>query len=61
MEKKILKELIYKASPEKLWKAITEREEMKLWYFELDEFKPEVGYEFRFWEEPKKGSICTFV
>jgi len=31
-----------------VWQAITDRDEMKLWYFNLPEFKPEVGLEFRF-------------
>ena len=32
----------------KVWKAITNKEEMKRWYFDIAEFKPEVGFEFRF-------------
>jgi uncharacterized protein YndB with AHSA1/START domain len=31
-----------------VWKAITDREEMKRWYFDLKEFKAEVGFEFQF-------------
>jgi len=64
MEKKVLKELIYKATPEKIWKAITVKEEMKLWYFELEEFKPEVGFEFRFWggtEQRQYLHICEIT
>lgn len=38
----------YKASVEKVWKAITDREQMKEWYFDIAEFKPEVGFEFTF-------------
>jgi uncharacterized protein YndB with AHSA1/START domain len=49
MERSIIKEYTYKSSPEKIWKALTVREEMRLWYFELEEFVPEVGFEFRFW------------
>jgi uncharacterized protein YndB with AHSA1/START domain len=49
MGKTVSKEFIYNTSPEKLWKVLTEKEEMKLWYFDLDEFEPEVGFEFRFW------------
>ncbi len=33
---------------ERIWKAITEVEQMKHWYFDLEEFKPEVGFEFQF-------------
>lgn len=32
----------------KIWKAITDKEEMKQWYFDLAEFKPEVGFVFNF-------------
>jgi uncharacterized protein YndB with AHSA1/START domain len=31
-----------------VWKAITNRDEMKKWYFDLKEFKPEVGFQFQF-------------
>ena len=31
-----------------VWNAITNKEAMKHWYFELQEFKPEVGFAFRF-------------
>ena len=32
----------------KVWKAITDRDQMAKWYFDLKEFKPEVGFEFGF-------------
>jgi uncharacterized protein YndB with AHSA1/START domain len=31
-----------------VWRAITTKEDMSRWYFDLAEFKPEVGFEFRF-------------
>jgi uncharacterized protein YndB with AHSA1/START domain len=31
-----------------VWKAITDREEMKNWYFDLAEFKAVKGFEFQF-------------
>jgi len=31
-----------------LWKAITDKAEMKNWYFDLKEFRAEPGYKFRF-------------
>jgi uncharacterized protein YndB with AHSA1/START domain len=37
-----------KAPITKVWKAITNKDEMKRWYFDIAEFKPEVGFEFRF-------------
>ncbi len=38
----------YNAPIEKVWKAISDKNEMKKWYFDLREFKTEVGFEFRF-------------
>ncbi len=42
-------ERTYNAPAAKVWKAITDKNEMKQWYFDLAEFKPEVGFEFRFY------------
>lgn len=50
--KPLVKEVTVKAPVEKVWKAITDRGEMKQWYFNLEEFKPEVGFEFRFYGGP---------
>jgi uncharacterized protein YndB with AHSA1/START domain len=33
----------------RVWKAITDKEEMKKWYFDIKEFKPEAGFEFQFY------------
>ena len=41
-------ERVYDAPTDKVWKAITDREQMKQWYFDLAEFKAEVGFEFQF-------------
>ena len=38
----------YNAPSEEVWQAITDRYDMKNWYFEVPEFKPEVGTEFTF-------------
>ena len=32
----------------KVWRAITDVDQMRAWYFDLKEFKPEVGFEFEF-------------
>lgn len=42
-------ERTYNAGIDKVWKAITDKDEMKQWYFDLKEFKPEVGFEFEFY------------
>jgi len=41
-------ERTYNAPVQKVWKAITDRDQMKQWYFTFEEFKPEVGFEFEF-------------
>ncbi len=45
-------EQVYWVQAATVWKAITDRDEMKMWYFDLPEFKPEVGCEFQFMGGP---------
>jgi uncharacterized protein YndB with AHSA1/START domain len=45
-------ERVFEAPISKVWKAITDKEDMKHWYFDLKEFKPEVGFEFQFYGGP---------
>lgn len=52
--KAIVIEQTFQSSVETLWKAITDRDEMKIWYFDFQEFKPEVGFEFQFWGGPSE-------
>jgi uncharacterized protein YndB with AHSA1/START domain len=52
------------APKEKVWKAITDKNEMKQWYFDLAEFKAEVGFEFQFLagsEEKKYLHLCKIT
>jgi uncharacterized protein YndB with AHSA1/START domain len=49
-------ERVYNAPVEKVWKAITNKDDMRQWYFDLPEFKPEVGFEFQF--EGKNEDRC---
>lgn len=51
----IVIERTYDAPVEKVWKALTDKAEMKKWYFDLKEFKPETGFEFQFYGEGKTG------
>lgn len=46
--KPLIVERLYHAPIEKVWKAITDRDQMKEWYFELQEFKAEKGFKFQF-------------
>ncbi|HEX3387233.1 MAG TPA: SRPBCC domain-containing protein [Mucilaginibacter sp.] len=41
------------APAQKVWEAITDKQKMKQWYFDLSDFRPEVGFEFNF---PGKGN-----
>jgi uncharacterized protein YndB with AHSA1/START domain len=46
-------ERIFDAPVDLVWKAISTKEDMKRWYFDLAEFKPEAGFEFEFSVEHK--------
>ncbi len=48
----ILIEKTYLTDLEKLWKAISDKGEMKKWYFDIEDFKLEIGHEFNFWAGP---------
>ena len=57
-------ERTFDAPIEKVWNAISTKEQMKQWYFDLEEFKPEVGFEFRFEagdENTKYLHICRIT
>lgn len=41
-------ERTFNAPIEKVWNAISDKNQMKKWYFDLAAFKPEVGFEFQF-------------
>jgi len=51
----IIFERVYDASPDKIWKALTDRDEMEKWYFKIPEFKAEPGFEFTFTGQGHKG------
>ena len=51
----IVIEKIFKASASKIWKALTNKNEMKKWYFDLAEFKAELGFKFQFVGGPPDG------
>jgi uncharacterized protein YndB with AHSA1/START domain len=41
-------ERTFNAPVERVWKSLTDVAQMRQWYFDLKEFKPEVGFEFQF-------------
>jgi uncharacterized protein YndB with AHSA1/START domain len=44
----IVIERTFNTPVDKVWSAISNKEEMKTWYFDLAAFRPEVGFEFQF-------------
>jgi len=44
----VMIERTFNAPVARVWKALTDADEMRAWYFDLKEFKPEVGFEFEF-------------
>jgi uncharacterized protein YndB with AHSA1/START domain len=51
----IVVERTYDAPVSKVWKALTDKGEMKKWYFDLRDFKPKVGFKFEFLSGPSPG------
>lgn len=49
MEKVIAQSLI-KASPEKIWRALTNADEMRNWYFDIPDFRLKLHHSFNFYE-----------
>ena len=50
--KTIVVEQNFPVSASIIWDALTSPEKMKEWYFDLPDFKPELGCEFSFWGGP---------
>ena len=44
----VIVERSFNAPVARVWPALTDADEMRQWYFDLKEFKPEVGFEFEF-------------
>jgi PhnB protein len=48
-------ERTFNAPSDLVWKAITNRDDMKQWYFDIKEFKAEPGFEFQFYGGQEGG------
>lgn len=48
MNTPVIVERTFPVAAERLWRALTDGQEMKQWYFNLPDFRPVVGYEFEF-------------
>lgn len=47
-------EAVYPHPPERVWRALTDPDQLESWLMEND-FEPRVGHRFRFREEPRPG------
>ena len=45
----------FNTNPENIWKALTDKDAMKVWYFNLSEFIAQPGFEFSFLGQGAKG------
>lgn len=52
----VLIERTFNAPVARVWMALTDVEQMRHWFFDLQEFKPDVGFEFEFVVEHEGNS-----
>jgi uncharacterized protein YndB with AHSA1/START domain len=60
----IVIERVLNAPVSRVWAAISDKEQMKLWYFDLAEFRAEPGFEFQFTggpDEKKYLHLCKVI
>lgn len=64
-EKIVTVERIFNANKKYVWRAITEKELMKLWYFDLSDFKAHIGFKFEFIGRTEDGTqykhLCEII
>jgi uncharacterized protein YndB with AHSA1/START domain len=51
----VFTEQTYNAPVAAVWKALTDQKEMKVWYFDMSDFKPAIGFAFTFSGQGKDG------
>lgn len=54
-------ERTYNAPVSKVWQALTDKDQMKKWYFDLAAFKAEPGFEFQFDGKGKEGQLYVHL
>jgi len=47
----VIKEVLLDAPVSRVWKALTDKDELKQWCFDMKAFKPEPGFQFEFYGE----------
>jgi uncharacterized protein YndB with AHSA1/START domain len=56
LDEAVVVERTFNAPVARVWKALTDVDQMREWYFDLKEFKPEPGFEFEFVVEHEGNS-----
>lgn len=56
MAEPIIVERVFDTSVSKIWSAITDKDEMRAWYFNLTEFQAEPGFKFQFTGGPSEDT-----
>jgi uncharacterized protein YndB with AHSA1/START domain len=57
-------ERTYDAPIERVWEALTNKSQMRQWYFDVSDFKPEPGFKFEFTggdENVKYRHLCEVI
>ncbi len=64
-EQDIVIECIFNTTRQEVWRAITQKERMQKWYFDLPEFRPELGFKFTFFGGNPNGTqykhVCKII
>ncbi|KQC01659.1 SRPBCC domain-containing protein [Pedobacter sp. Hv1] len=55
-KEQVVVERTFNAPIEKVWRAITDNNELKNWYFQLKDFQAKVGFKFDFIGGPEDGT-----
>ena len=64
MDAPIKVEVLLNAPVERVWSAISDKAEIKQWYFDLEEFIPAIGFTFSFYggnDHTKYLHLCTVI
>ena len=60
----IVLERVFQAPIDQIWQAITNKDKMKQWYFDIDKFEATTGFEFQFYggkDEKKYLHLCKIT
>jgi uncharacterized protein YndB with AHSA1/START domain len=57
----VIIEQTLQANVKRVWRALTDKEELRQWFFVVTDFKPQTGFEFDFPGEGHTGAIFTHL